>query len=45
MVVIMLTGNYNFFNFVYIALCFALADNSWLDPSLKQTNNRVRLSH
>jgi len=30
MVVIMLTGNYNFFNFLYMALCLSLADNSWL---------------
>jgi hypothetical protein len=30
MVVIMLTGNYNFFNFLYMALCLSLADNNWL---------------
>jgi len=30
MVIIMLSGNYNFFNFLYIALCLSLADNSWL---------------
>jgi len=30
MMVIMLSGNYNFFNFLYIALCLSLADNSWL---------------
>lgn len=30
MVVIMLTGNYNFFNFLYIGLCLSLADDSWL---------------
>jgi len=30
MIVIMLSGNYNFFNFLYIALCLSLADNSWL---------------
>ncbi|XP_059087112.1 lipase maturation factor 2-like [Tigriopus californicus] len=31
MVIIMLTGNYNFFNFLYIALCFSLMDDSWLE--------------
>jgi hypothetical protein len=30
MVVIMVSGNYNFFNFLYLALCLSLADNSWL---------------
>ena len=30
MVVIMLTGNYNFFNILYIGLCVSLADDSWL---------------
>ena len=30
MVLIMLTGNYNFFNFIYIALCLSLADDTWL---------------
>jgi len=30
MVVIMLTGNYNFFNFVYMALCLSLADDTWI---------------
>jgi len=37
MVVIMLSGNYNFFNFLYIALCFSLADNTWVsyNPSKK----------
>jgi len=29
MLVIMLSGNYNFFNFLYLALCFSLADDSW----------------
>ena len=28
---IMLSGNYNFFNFLYLALCLSLADNSWLE--------------
>ena len=41
MFVIMLTGSYNFFNFLYIALCFSLADNSWLDPSVKQHRSNV----
>ena len=26
----MLTGNYNFFNFVYMALCLSLADDTWI---------------
>jgi len=30
MVVIMLSGNYNFFNFLFMALCLSLADDSWL---------------
>jgi hypothetical protein len=30
MVVIMVTGNYNFFNFLYIALCMSLFDDSWM---------------
>ena len=29
MVMIMLTGNYNFFNFLYILLCLSLTDDSW----------------
>eukprot|EP00092_Neocalanus_flemingeri_P022033 GFUD01023898.1.p1 GENE.GFUD01023898.1~~GFUD01023898.1.p1 ORF type:complete len:639 (+),score=170.92 GFUD01023898.1:81-1997(+) len=39
MVVIMLSGNYNFFNFLYIALCLSLSDNSWL------TTNPAKKSH
>ena len=30
MIVIMLTGNYNFFNFLFMGLCLSLADDSWL---------------
>ena len=30
MIAIMLTGNYNFFNFLYIALCFSLLDDAGL---------------
>lgn len=30
MVVIMLTGNYNFFNLLFIALCISLFDDSWI---------------
>eukprot|EP00095_Tigriopus_kingsejongensis_P005510 maker-scaffold1966_size23764-snap-gene-0.6 protein:Tk05510 transcript:maker-scaffold1966_size23764-snap-gene-0.6-mRNA-1 annotation:"lipase maturation factor 2-like" len=30
MVMIMLTGNYNFFNFLFIVLCFGLMDDSWM---------------
>ena len=29
MIVIMLTGNYNFFNFLFIGLCISLMDDSW----------------
>ena len=32
MVIIMLTGNYNFFNFLFMGLCLSLADDSWLAP-------------
>ena len=34
MVVIMLTGNYNFFNLLFMALCLSLADDYWFDPFL-----------
>ena len=30
MLVIMLSGNYNFFNILYIGLCVSLADDSWI---------------
>ena len=30
MIVIMLSGNYNFFNLLYIGLCVSLADDSWI---------------
>jgi hypothetical protein len=29
MITIMATGNYNFFNLVFIALCVSLMDDSW----------------
>ena len=35
MVVIMLTGNYNFFNFLFIALCLSLAEDSWVSKPVK----------
>ena len=35
MVVIMLTGNYNFFNFLFMGLCLSLADDSWLRSGQK----------
>ena len=31
MVSIMLTGNYNFFNFLYMALCLSVVDDSWVE--------------
>ena len=30
MVLIMVTGNYNFFNLLYLGLCLSLAEDSWL---------------
>ena len=30
MVVIMLTGNYNFFNLLFIGLCISLFDDTWI---------------
>ena len=30
MAVIMLTGNYNFFNLLFIGLCISLFDDSWI---------------
>merc|ERR1719154_598935 len=38
MVVIMLTGNYNFFNFLFMGLCLSLADDSWLSSDLQKTS-------
>ena len=35
MVVIMLTGNYNFFNLVFMALCLSLAEDSWVSKTAK----------
>ena len=35
MITIMLTGNYNFFNFLYIALCLSLFDDSWIENKYK----------
>merc|ERR1719297_49164 len=29
----MVTGNYNFFNLLYLGLCLSLADDSWLGPA------------
>ena len=37
MIVIMLSGNYNFFNILFIGLCLSLADDSWISPSPSQT--------
>jgi len=34
MVIIMLTGNYNFFNFLFMALCLSLADDSWIGGNI-----------
>ena len=34
MIIIMLTGNYNFFNFLFMALCLSLADDSWIGGNI-----------
>ena len=48
MVTIMLTGNYNFFNFLYMALCLSLMDDSWINGDETIGNfcheNRLKLS-
>ncbi len=33
MLSIMVTGNYNFFNLLYIGLCLSVMDDSWLEES------------
>ena len=33
MVLIMVTGNYNFLNLLYLGLCLSLAEDSWLGPA------------
>ena len=40
MVVIMLTGNYNFFNFLFMGLCLSLADDSWLRSDLQSSDKK-----
>ena len=35
MITIMLTGNYNFFNILYIGLCISLFDDSWFRSGAK----------
>ena len=35
MITIMLTGNYNFFNLLYIGLCISLFDDSWFRSGAK----------
>ena len=35
MFVIMLTGNYNFFNLLFIGLCTSLFDDSWISKRIK----------
>jgi len=41
MIIIMLSGNYNFFNFLYISLCLSLADNSWLTTTLAKKSHPI----
>ena len=36
MIAIMLTGNYNFFNLLYIGLCVSLMDDSWLRKTKRE---------
>ncbi len=42
MFTIMATGNYNFFNLLYIALCLSLAEDSWFVPT-QWTSPRPRI--
>ncbi|XP_040580408.1 LOW QUALITY PROTEIN: lipase maturation factor 2 [Lepeophtheirus salmonis] len=35
MIIIMVTGNYNFFNFLFMALCISLSDDSWWNKALR----------
>ena len=42
MVVIMLTGNYNFFNFLFMGLCLSLADDSWLSSDLQKNSAKAK---
>ena len=43
MIVIMATGNYNFFNFLYMSLCLSLADDSWFQNRLRQPKQHALL--
>ena len=38
MIVIMLTGNYNFFNLLFIGLCVSLMDDSWFSRKIGMEN-------
>ena len=39
MIAIMLTGNYNFFNLLYIGLCVSLMDDSWTRRTKEKRNS------
>ena len=41
MLMIMFSGNYNFFNFLYLVLCFSLADNSWISASSRTCRHAI----
>ena len=43
MIVIMLTGNYNFFNFLFMGLCLSLADDSWLRSGQNKPGGEWRI--
>ena len=45
MLVIMLTGNYNFFNLLYIGLCVSLADDSWITAKVPAERRSQPLLH
>jgi len=42
MIVIMLSGNYNFFNLLFIGLCLSLADDSWLSQTVKSSSHPIK---
>jgi len=42
MFLIMLTGNYNFFNLLFIGLCFSLADDSWISSRAEKTSHPIK---
>ena len=43
MAMIMLTGNYNFFNILYIGLCLSVADDSWITRDRTESKSHPAL--